>query len=76
MVQKVAQNLAQIEQLRPVSHHGEHIDAERAFQWRELVQLVHDKFRNHGLLEIEHNTNALAVGFVAQVAYTLDLAIV
>ena len=60
--------LAQVEDLRPVVDERQHDRAEGALERRVHEQLVQHDLGVRVLLELDHDPHALAVGLVAQVA--------
>ena len=74
--EEVLQDLLDIEQRRPVVGHDQHVDAERGFQRRVLVQGVDDNVGDDALFEVQDDADALAVGLVAQVGHALNAAVV
>ncbi len=54
---------------------GQHVDAERALQRREAVELVEDDLARSVALQLDHDAHAVAVGFVADVRHALDALI-
>ena len=46
---------------------SEHDHAERGLQLRVLEQLIQDDLRNRIALQLDHDTNAIAIRLIAQV---------
>ena len=64
--------LEQRQHARPAIDDGQHDDAERRLQRRVLVEVVEHHLRHLAALEFDHDTHALAVGFVADVGDALE----
>ena len=52
MIHKAGKSRLEVQQLRAVIHHGQHIDAEARFQRRELVQGVDHNVGDGAALEV------------------------
>ena len=76
MIEEVGQRGFEVQQHGPVVHHRQHVDAERGFQRRILVQRIDDDLRHGAALQLDDHADAPAVGLVAQVGHAVDLAVV
>ena len=66
------QHVAQVHHLRTPAIERDHVGAERGLQRRELVELIEDDLGERFLLDLDHDTIAVAVGFIAQRRDAID----
>jgi len=72
MAQELLEHLLDVQRLRPAVDQGEHDDADRLLQRRELVELVEHQLRVGVALEVEDQADGLALSGAALVAQGAD----
>ena len=66
-VDEVLDQLQQRQHLRPAADNRQHDDAERRLELRVLVQIVEDDVAHLAALQVNDDSNAIAIGLVANV---------
>ena len=67
------QQILQVHHLRPARIQRQDIGSKIRLQRREAIELVQHDIRHRLALQFDHDTKAIAVGFVAQIGDALDL---
>ena len=75
-IQEGGESRLQVEQDRPVVHHGQHVDAEAGFKAGVLVEVLDNDIGNDAAAQVHHDADAAPVRFVTQIDNAVYLALV
>ncbi len=75
-IQEGGEGRLQVEQDRPVVHHGQHVDAEAGFKAGVLVEVLDDDIGNDAAAQVHHDADTAPVRFVTQIDNAVYLALV